>query len=298
MKVLKNGKLGLVLGVFAFLNACAPSAEKKAMEFEESYDVNQYEVDLSLPIDSVSYAYGAVIQKRAFSQSGGNLNAMTFLNSFHQGLNNSGLDLQKLSDDLYQLRRQNQGAPDYVNQFSEKLGLYMGSMDQVNPLVRKMTMSSLSKGFNDGMNQSVPSNLNADSLYREASEQFNKGMGEAFLAQNKQKEGVQVTASGLQYRVLKETEGDKPTEKNEVTVHYTGKLISGTVFDSSVQRGQPISFNLGGVIAGWTEGLQLMSVGSKYRFYIPQELAYGSRGMSKIPPYSTLVFDVELFSFK
>ncbi len=122
-----------------------------------------------------------------------------------------------------------------------------------------------------------------------------KATGDAFLAENAAREGVQVTDSGLQYEVLSDAEGDKPTSEDTVKVHYEGKLIDGTVFDSSIERGEPAQFPLKGVIPGWTEGLQLMPVGSKYRFVIPADLAYGDRGAGQaIGPGETLIFDVEL----
>jgi FKBP-type peptidyl-prolyl cis-trans isomerase FklB len=119
--------------------------------------------------------------------------------------------------------------------------------------------------------------------------------GEAFLAENAKKAGVTVTASGLQYEVVTQGTGAIPTATSKVKTHYHGTLIDGTVFDSSVNRGQPIDFPVNGVIAGWTEALQLMPVGSKYRLYIPHNLAYGERGAgASIKPYSALIFDVEL----
>ena len=121
-----------------------------------------------------------------------------------------------------------------------------------------------------------------------------KKQNEDFLAANKSKDGVQVTESGLQYKVLKGAEGPKPKATDTVHVHYHGTLLNGHVFDSSVQRGEPISFPLNQVIAGWTEGLQMMSVGSKYRFFIPSDLAYGDQAVGSIPAGSTLVFEVEL----
>jgi len=118
---------------------------------------------------------------------------------------------------------------------------------------------------------------------------------EKFLAENKTKSGVIVTASGLQYEVVKLGTGPKPTPQNTVKVHYTGTLIDGTEFDSSVKRNEPAQFPVSGVIAGWTEALQLMPVGSKFKLVIPQTLAYGSNGAGEvIKPYSTLIFDVEL----
>lgn len=119
--------------------------------------------------------------------------------------------------------------------------------------------------------------------------------GEKFLADNAKREGVTTTASGLQYEVLTEAIGQKPVATDSVRCHYEGRLIDGTVFDSSYQRGEPTSFPLQGVIKGWTEGLQLMSLGSKFRFFIPYTLAYGAQGAGgAIPPYAALVFDVEL----
>lgn len=126
-----------------------------------------------------------------------------------------------------------------------------------------------------------------------------KAAGEAFLAENGKKEGVVTLPSGLQYQVLKEGNGKKPSATDQVVCHYEGTLIDGTVFDSSYQRNQPATFGLNQVIAGWTEGVQLMQEGAKYRFFIPYKLAYGERGAgAQIPPFATLVFDVELIEVK
>lgn len=123
--------------------------------------------------------------------------------------------------------------------------------------------------------------------------------GKAFLAENAKKDGVKVTASGLQYEVIKEGSGKKPAATDVVSVHYEGTLINGQVFDSSIRRGQPAEFPLNRVIPGWTEGVQLMSVGSKYRFVIPANLAYGEHGAGgMIGPNETLIFEVELLSIK
>ena len=122
-----------------------------------------------------------------------------------------------------------------------------------------------------------------------------KAEGAAFLAENAKKSGVRTTASGLQYEVLSEGSGKAPSASDTVRVHYTGKLLNGTVFDSSVSRGEPAEFGLSQVISGWAEGLQLMKPGAKYRFYIPSDLAYGEHGAgNSIPPHATLIFDVEL----
>ena len=122
-------------------------------------------------------------------------------------------------------------------------------------------------------------------------------MGIAFLEKNTLKEGVFTTKSGLQYKIIKPGDGAKPGPTDKVTVHYHGTLITGEVFDSSVERKSPATFALDRVIKGWTEGVQLMSIGAKYTFYVPTDLAYGDRGPSpKIPPGATLIFEVELFS--
>ena len=123
---------------------------------------------------------------------------------------------------------------------------------------------------------------------------MNEELGKKFLEQNAQQEGVKVTASGLQYLVLKEGNGVKPGPNDAVTVHYTGRLIDGTVFDSSVERGETATFAVGQVIPGWVEGLQLMSEGAAWRLFIPSNLAYGPHGTGPIQPNSTLIFDVQL----
>ena len=126
----------------------------------------------------------------------------------------------------------------------------------------------------------------------------NMEQGKKFLEDNKKKSGVKETASGLQYKVLKEGSGKKPSATDNVEVHYRGTLIDETEFDSSYKRNQTITFSLNGVITGWTEGLQLMKEGAKYEFYIPYDLAYGPSGTRGIPPYSTLIFEVELIKVK
>ena len=140
----------------------------------------------------------------------------------------------------------------------------------------------------------------AEELQRKHQEQeakmaeLNKKSGESFLRENGKRVEVKTTPSGLQYEVIAEGKGARPTATDQVEVHYTGKLLDGTVFDSSVERGEPITFPVSGVIPGWVEALQMMPEGSKWRLFIPSNLAYGAQGAGPIGPHQTLIFDVEL----
>jgi FKBP-type peptidyl-prolyl cis-trans isomerase FklB len=147
----------------------------------------------------------------------------------------------------------------------------------------------------DDMNEAID-DLNKRMIQKQQEEAGSiEAKGEAFLAQNAERDEINITESGLQYEVLEEGTGESPELSSRVKVHYHGTLVDGTVFDSSVERGQPIDFPVSGVIPGWTEALQMMSPGAKYKLYIPHQLAYGESGAGGvIKPFSTLVFDVEL----
>lgn len=199
------------------------------------------------------------------------------------------------------------------------LGVNFGSqlkatVEQINSVGIALDMDVVKQGMQDAV-AGTPSMEQADiqaalqalqtehqKLEEEKRASESEGLiaeGATFLAENAKKEGIVTTESGLQYEVVQAAEGDKPKATDTVKVHYTGKLLNGETFDSSVDRGEPISFPLNRVIPGWTEGVQLMSVGSKYRFYIPYNLAYGEQGSpGSIPPYSTLIFDVELIAIE
>ncbi|MCW7551698.1 FKBP-type peptidyl-prolyl cis-trans isomerase [Endozoicomonas gorgoniicola] len=196
------------------------------------------------------------------------------------------------------------------------MGASMGSyaqktLDSQDELGLKMDRELVIKGFADAVNgksqldeKAIISALQEhDKALRPLIEKRQQEMmeesrqkAEDYLKENAEKEGVKSTESGLQYEIIEagKEDGKKPTLEDTVTVHYTGKLIDGTTFDSSVERGQPATFPLSGVIEGWQEGLQLMPEGSKYKLTIPAELAYGDRPAGSIPPGSVLVFDVEL----
>ena len=190
-----------------------------------------------------------------------------------------------------------------MDKVSYALGLSMGNNFRSSG-IKKLDVQEFTKGINDVLNDN-----SLAMTYDEAQEllntffsnlqneklEINKQAGEEFLRINKERPGVKTTASGVQYEILKEGEGAKPKATDKVTVHYEGKLINGQVFDSSIQRGEPATFGLNQVIPGWTEALQLMPKGAKYRIYLPSELAYGEQGAGEmIEPNSTLVFDVEL----
>jgi len=194
-----------------------------------------------------------------------------------------------------------------MDKISYALGLSMGQ-NLMSSGVESLNYQDLAAGIEDVLTKQQPK-----ISYQEAQQVLNqffqeleakvagaaKADGEKFLAENAKREGVKVTASGLQYEILEPSLGQKPKATDTVRVHYEGTLIDGTVFDSSYKRGESITFPLNGVIAGWTEGLQLMSIGSKYKFYIPYQLAYGERGAGQsIPPYAALIFTVELLGIE
>ncbi|WP_019616131.1 FKBP-type peptidyl-prolyl cis-trans isomerase [Psychromonas ossibalaenae] len=195
-------------------------------------------------------------------------------------------------------------------QASYGIGLQMGEQLAANPF-DGLSVAAVSAGIADACAGAESKVAQADlqAAFQVISERMQAAAAEkakilgaagaAYLAENAKKEGVVVTESGLQYEVIAAGEGEKPTAESTVSVHYHGCLVDGKVFDSSVERGQPAEFPVGGVIAGWTEALQLMTVGSKYKLTVPSELAYGERGAgAAIAPHSVLVFEVELLDIK
>jgi FKBP-type peptidyl-prolyl cis-trans isomerase len=197
-----------------------------------------------------------------------------------------------------------------MDKFAYAVGINMG--EYVEQMAVKMDGKMVAAGLSDylaGESKLDPAEYQEamqklQELMRAAGEKELAAVSEAnraaeakFMAENAKAEGVQVTASGLQYKVIEEGTGPKPSINSKVRVHYQGSLLNGEVFDSSIARGEPLEFMLTQVIAGWTEGLQLMSVGSKYRLFIPAKLGYGSRGAGQaIPPDAALIFDVELIA--
>lgn len=170
-------------------------------------------------------------------------------------------------------------------------GLHAKLKDEANVKIDDTTMRALMSKFQMDMQQKAMENQKKEADNAKAA-------GDKFLAENKTKEGVKVTASGIQYKVIKEGTGKSPNATSTVNVHYHGTFADGKVFDSSVERGEPIEFQLDKVIPGWTEGIQLMKEGGKTIFYIPSDLAYGPQGRQGIPGNSMLIFEVELFEVK
>lgn len=196
-----------------------------------------------------------------------------------------------------------------AQKFGYSIGVDLGN--SLKPVKQHVDVAALEAGLNDVTNGVTPklddaareeikntvSKKMQEEQVKAREEQATtaKDEGAKFLAENSKKEGVKTTASGLQYEVLTEGKGDSPTAADKVTVHYKGTLLNGEEFDSSYSRGQPVTFPLANVIPGWTEGVQLMKPGAKYKFYIPSDLAYGERGAGvKIGPNQTLIFEVEL----
>lgn len=194
-----------------------------------------------------------------------------------------------------------------MDKISYALGLSMGQQ-LLSSGVEKLNYADLAKGIEHVLEKQQP-----EIAYTEAQTILNqffteleqkiagqaKEAGEKFLAENAKRPKVKTTPSGLQYEIIEATIGQKPKATDKVKVHYEGTLTDGTVFDSSYKRGEPITFGLNQVIKGWTEGLQLMSIGSKYKLYIPYQLGYGAQGAgAAIPPYAALIFTVELLGIE
>lgn len=281
---------------------------------EENKDTPEYQL---------GYAFGAQMGqslKSATMLTEDEKNVDKFLEGFEESLKGDSLTLANASTAM-QARMQSKvesATPEAGGEIAYNIGLTsgLGNLAQKVEISANMfNMNAVKAGYVDGLTKDSLdiTRIEMDSILKMNLEpKFNEYQeimkaeaeakaggaikaGEAFLATNKEKEGIITTASGLQYEIITEGTGAKPTLADQVKTHYHGTLIDGSVFDSSVERGTPATFPVGGVIQGWQEGIPLMSVGAKYRFYIPQNLAYGMQAPSpKIPAGSALIFDVEL----
>lgn len=192
-----------------------------------------------------------------------------------------------------------------MEKVSYALGLSIGN-NLLSSGIKDMNLEQFTKGVSDVLKGATPdmkydeAKKILDKFFTELADKINSqniAVGKAFLEKNKKEEGVVELPSGLQYKVLKEGNGKKPKATDKVRCHYEGMLLDGTIFDSSIKRGEPAVFGVNQVIQGWVEALQLMQEGAKWRLFIPSEMAYGARGAgNSIPPHATLIFDVELIS--
>ncbi|MCP4441493.1 MAG: FKBP-type peptidyl-prolyl cis-trans isomerase [Aureispira sp.] len=305
MKFIQLGFAGLLFLAMLSLSSCEESGSGTTAE---------------ATIDTFSYSYGVMIAKDLKTRNVqlSEIDIADFSKGIQTLLDKGTPEIempqaQKTIQDRFVT---NQPAPE-GSRLSYCLGLMIGNMvSQLKVEKSELDMSSLESGFqaslaNDSTNMKIDEisagervnkffQAKQQAMMQEMQAQGSENLqkGQAFLAENGQKEGIQTTESGLQYEVITEGTGAKPTPESKVKTHYHGTLLDGTVFDSSVDRGEPISFNVGGVIQGWQEALQLMPVGSKWRLFIPSNLAYGERGSGSIPPNSALIFEVELIEIE
>lgn len=257
-------------------------------------------VSLGSEIDSLNYALGyangKIIKQYHLQNDSADENLEALLEGIKAGLKEDApdQDLAAVAELGKSIGTQLKTAPDFYGDSSLTVDYKLIRQGLVNGILDEKTgmdVLAAQTYFNSTM-EAIQS--------RKVEEQYkdNKLAGETFLKENAKREGVITTASGLQYEIIKKGNGALPADTSKVKVHYHGTLVDGTVFDSSVEREEPASFGVNQVIPGWTEGLQLMPVGSKFKFYIPQSLAYAAQNRGKILPFSALIFEVELIAIE
>ena len=273
------------------------AAKKKKNDKKE---VAKQAVVLTTSSDSLSYASGIAVTNGLMSYVQRQLGVDTaYMADFIQGFNEA---VAGMNDKRQKARIAGMEIAEQLNG-----RMLSGIKEELKDANDSIVDALFYRGFTDILtNDTTVMNMaKAEALQQEKMNANRKAKteklikaGRDFLAENGKKAGIITTPSGLQYEVLKKGEGEVPQKTDKVKCHYEGRLIDGTVFDSSIKRGEPAVFGLNQVIKGWTEALSLMPVGSKWRLYIPQELGYGERQAGQIPPYSTLIFDVELLGIE
>ena len=312
----------VVMGLFACGSNSDNTDNTDAVTDSLTTDANgeTSNVPVASPAD-LSYAYGSKMAEAVgrFGLTEEERNPEKFAEGFMKGLEGDSLENAE-SQAVLQVRLGPTGGESVDTEGAHKIAYYMG-LSAVGPLAQEVKIpasdfdqAAFAEGFGDVVKGNpLKMEINVrDSIFQtyiepkgqeyqakmqakaEAKAQVAIAEGEKFLEENKKKDGVITTESGLQYEIIKKGTGKQPKLEDQVLTHYHGTLLDGTVFDSSVERGQPATFGVNQVIQGWQEGIPLMKEGAKYRFYIPQQLAYGMRATGKIPGGSMLIFDVEL----
>lgn len=287
--------LALVVGA-SFNTADAAKKKKKEKKTAEIVEVTKAPVTLGTSRDSVSYAAGVSLTNGLLPYLQQQGVKTEYLSDFVKGFQET---VATKDDEQQKARRMGMQIAEQV--VSRMLPSILADFAETPDSIAE---NLLFRGFTDAVESDTTVMLQkqAEALFQQKSDankqaktEKQMAAGKAFLAENAKKEGVIVTPSGLQYKVLKQGDGQVPQVSDKVKVHYEGRLIDGTVFDASSKHGtEPATFQPNQVIKGWTEALTMMPVGSKWQLYIPQELGYGARQAGQIPPYSTLIFDVEL----
>lgn len=280
----KNHIFLTVVAVIAILVSACNNSKPKSVELKDGNDSLNY---------AFGYSNGKIIKEYHLSKDSTGDGLKDLLAGIEAGLDEKIIEDEKLQN-ITELGKM------IGSQLKSNKNFYGDSTISVDyKLIRQGLINGITEFKGEFTAETAQNYFNStmEALQRKKSEEMykeNKLSGELFLKENTKKAGVVTTASGLQYEVIKEGNGAKPVATDKVKVHYHGTFVNGEKFDSSVERNEPAEFVLNEVIKGWTEGVQLMSVGSKYKFYVPQELAYGNQERGNIKPYSTLIFEVEL----
>jgi len=286
--------------------SCSSDNKINPSESQSNYKVSAIDLNsiqnscgANINVDLVSYALGQVVRQKLIQQGVTDINETQFIASFSKAKNTSDVNIEEVNQKLNEIRQAQGKYPNSQRELSRNFGMYYAATEVSGGLLEDMNLVLFAEGFIDMVKGVNTIQLNCDSLFASAQKTYDECVGKRFLEENKKRKEVITTPSGLQYEIAEKPQGDLPNENSKVTVHYKGTLISGEEFDSSFKRGEPVSFGLQQVISGWTEGLQLMTKGAKFKFYIPYELGYGERDAAggKIPGFSTLIFEVELIDF-